>query len=119
MIATISTTLNTTPQQSELDGDACWSPLAVDEINAKLPGDIRLFSVAKVTKNFRPRDAVSFREYQYLLPVRLLRPFDAEGQELPGAPSDEELLARFCELLARYQGTHNFHNFTKIKAGGV
>lgn len=91
------------------------SPLAAAEINAKLPPDIRLFSVAKVTKNFRPRDAVSFREYQYLLPVRLLRPMDEEGRELPGCPPDEELMARFCALLARFQGTHNFHNFTKIK----
>lgn len=81
------------------------------EINAKLPGDIRLFNVAKVTKNFRPRDAVSFRDYQYLLPVRLLRPAGAEGE----ASADEGLVARFCALLARYQGTHNFHNFTKIK----
>ncbi len=102
-------------QQTELEGDACWSPLAVAEINAQLPQDIRLFSVAKVTKNFRPRDAVSFREYQYLLPVRLLRPVDEAGREAQGRPSDEELVERFCALLARYQGTHNFHNFTKIK----
>lgn len=104
----------TTHQQTELEA-SCWSPLAVAEINAKLPEDIRLFSVAKVTKNFRPRDAVSFREYQYLLPVRLLRPVDEDGRERAEGPSDEELMARFCALLARYQGTHNFHNFTKIK----
>lgn len=108
------TTKHPTHQQTELEA-SCWSPLAVTEINSKLPEDIRLFSVAKVTKNFRPRDAVSFREYQYLLPVRLLRPVDEDGRERPGGPSDEELMARFCALLARYQGTHNFHNFTKIK----
>lgn len=34
---------------------------AVEEVNALLPDDLRVFSCSKVTGSFRPRDAVSYR----------------------------------------------------------
>lgn len=100
----------------DMEGDSPnWSERAVKEINACLPDDIRVHSCAKATKSFRPRDAVSFREYVYIVPVELLRPFPGTGRAV--ADEDlEALIARFCDLLVRFQGTHNFHNFTKIKS---
>lgn len=102
--------------QDDMGGDRpYWSERAVKEINAFLPDDIRVHSCAKVTKSFRPRDAVSFREYEYIVPLELLRPFEGTGREVEGE-DDDALIARFINLLVRYQGTHNFHNFTKIKS---
>lgn len=102
--------------QDDMEGDSpYWSERAVKEINAFLPDDIRVHSCAKVTKSFRPRDAVSFREYEYIVPLELLRPFEGTGREVEGE-DDDALIARFINLLMRYQGTHNFHNFTKIKS---
>jgi len=102
--------------QNDMEGDnPYWSERAVEEINAFLPDDIRVHSCAKVTKSFRPRDAVSFREYEYIVPLELLRPFEGTGREVEGE-DDDALIARFIKLLVRYQGTHNFHNFTKIKS---
>ena len=102
--------------QNDMEGDnPYWSERAVEEINAYLPDDIRVHSCAKVTKSFRPRDAVSFREYEYIVPLELLRPFEGTGREVEGEDEDA-LIARFINLLVRYQGTHNFHNFTKIKS---
>lgn len=101
--------------QNDMEGEQpYWSERAVAEINAYLPDDIRVHSCAKVTKSFRPRDAVSFREYEYIVPLELLRPFDETRRVQHG--DEDSLVARFCELLSRYQGTHNFHNFTKIKS---
>jgi len=102
--------------QNDMEGDnPYWSERAVEEINAFLPDDIRVHSCAKVTKSFRPRDAVSFREYEYIVPLELLRPFEGTGREVEGEDEDA-LIARFIKVLVRYQGTHNFHNFTKIKS---
>lgn len=90
---------------------------AVQEINKALPQDIRVFSCTKVGKGFRPREACNFREYEYILPVTMLRPLG------PGAATatfnEEEAIATFFRIVRKFEGTHNFHNFTKIKTREV
>jgi len=93
--------------------ETVYSEEAVEEVNAVLPEDIRLYSVTKVGKGFRPRDACSFREYEYVLPVRMLEPL---GPNASSHPHDEaRAIEAFFRVLKKFEGTHNFHNFTKLR----
>jgi tRNA U38,U39,U40 pseudouridine synthase TruA len=62
------------------------------------------------------------RSYEYVLPtfafdpsVGMARDDVAETAPTSGFVFDDGVLARLNTLLARYVGTHNFHNFT-VKA---
>ena len=45
----------------------------VAELNAALPADVRVFSVAPVPRKFRARDACTLRDYAYFVPISALR----------------------------------------------
>ena len=107
---------------------------AVKRVNAKLPADIRLFVVVRVTNKFNAKLACDRRRYEYLLPAAVLR---AEGGGAGGREWAEQQAAEWAaehpaaaeavpaehrvsvgalnRVLARYKGTHNFHNFTTGK----
>ena len=44
----------------------------IEELNKKLPSDIRAISCIRINKSFVARNACSWREYEYVLPLSLL-----------------------------------------------
>jgi tRNA pseudouridine38-40 synthase len=73
-----------------------------DQINRFLPSNIRVFSVAKVSRRFNPREQCMIRSYNVLWPRKYLN---------ESAFSIEKMK----ELMKEYEGFHNFHNFTRAK----
>lgn len=66
----------------------------VEELNANLPTDMRVFSVTATTKSFDAKNACAKRRYHYLLPSFMLMPpdqlgavFAASGLPSSAAPS--------------------------------
>jgi tRNA pseudouridine38-40 synthase len=115
-------------------------------IEARLPSDIRVLDLVRTTRNFCAKTSRDRVRYQYMIPSFMLHPdyrgilqeqgIPLEGrQEVANAPlskeeiqklqtvlkgyrSTEEQRASLQTALAKYEGTHPFHNFTKgIKAG--
>jgi len=89
------------------DADTLLSRAVVDEVNKYLPDDIQVFSCAKVPGAFRPREACSYREYEYWLPLGYL------GKEETVAL---RRLEAFRRAIRSYEGTHSFHNFQASKS---
>ncbi|QDZ18011.1 tRNA pseudouridine synthase [Chloropicon primus] len=106
----------------------------VERINEKLPDDVRVFGYFRVTNGFCARKMCDRRRYGYVLPLWALDPSHpvrgnkrqktSEGSgpggattgEETGRAREEEILERFNRILKEYEGTHNFHSFTKGKA---
>ena len=78
----------------------------IKEINSKLHKEIKVFGIKLVTKNFNAKNSASSRQYEYLLPLSMLRTESNQNQ------SNEEILERLNSILRIFQGTHNFHNYT-------
>ena len=70
-----------------------------DRINNYLKEDIRVFSVTKVNQGFRAREAGSWREYEYVLPLSVI-----DGK-----------LDEFNRILSKYEGSKSFHNFHRVQ----
>tara|TARA_B110000208_G_C11782508_1_gene434404 strand:- start:5 stop:1825 length:1821 start_codon:yes stop_codon:yes gene_type:complete len=73
----------------------------VDELNAVLPHDIRVFSVAKVTRSFDAKRECNMREYAYMVPASLL------GTTLDAAKLES--------ALRLFEGSQCYWNFSKVK----
>jgi hypothetical protein len=56
------------------------------------------------------------QDYEYILPVSLLRPFTPTTGE---AWDEDAAVAALLDVLRLYEGTHNFHNFTRIRARDI
>jgi len=80
---------------------------AVSMINEALPGDVRVFDMTRVTKAFNAKNHCSGRSYLYMLPLSAVPHRDGAGAAMAGLD----------KILAGYQGTHNFHNFTSKGRG--
>lgn len=116
-------------------------PFIIDTINSFLPKQIRVWGFARVNKAFGAKDLCDSRIYEYLMPTYCLAEADpseypkskiAEGKVLKvRIPRDENFifnedelnlkreyraspskLAHFNEILQKFKGTQNFHNFT-------
>ena len=74
------------------------SPLYVHRINKHLPSDIRVFSLRKVNQGFRAREAGSWREYEYLIPQKII----------------DDRVDEFNRILVKYEGSKSFHNFHRV-----
>ncbi|RHY73374.1 hypothetical protein DYB30_008432 [Aphanomyces astaci] len=77
------------------------------EINAHLPADIRVFTATKVHQSFRAREDCILREYEYFLPLSFL------SSLCPPGMSVDDAAKAFIKTLPRFEGIHDFHNFTK------
>lgn len=92
------------PRPLSESGEADNDDLSVDfealktSVNAELPADVRVLGAARPTSSFSAKEACSGREYEYLLPVEAL----SGGASLQG----------FANILAQFEGTHSFHNYT-------
>ena len=110
----------------------------LSRINDELAGSgIALLGIERVTNSFCAHTLCTSREYEYVLPVSILRPrhslatesvgngtaveSKADGDEAAGkaessaSPFSAEERARLAAILGKYEGTHHFHNFTDGK----
>lgn len=71
----------------------------------------------RVTQGFNSKNNCDARTYAYMLPTVAFAPKDLDAAgAAPSFRLPPQTLLRLNGLLARYQGTHNFHNFTSQKA---
>ena len=80
----------------------------VDQLNAVLPADIRVFSCALGPQKFRARHECNLREYHYMIPASLM---DRNGGSLDSAKLEE--------ALQLFEGSHCFLNFSKRSGHGL
>ena len=76
----------------------------INDINAQLDDDIRVFALKRVTGGFNPRKLADYREYEYLFPVSCM--FDEQV--------DSEKIGRVNEVTREFVGTKRYHNYTKL-----
>ena len=96
-------------------------------INSHLPEDIRLLGYNRTVKGFDARKSCDRRRYEYIFPEwmfdpRLTPTTNNELNELspeefakrrdPNYVFDDAALEKLNAILAQYEGTHNFHNYT-------
>lgn len=74
------------------------------DINSALPIDIRLIAIKPVVQSFNAKVSCSYREYQYLFPFKEL---------CPEQVFTSEAFEQFSAITTKFQGTHNFHNYTR------
>ena len=96
----------------------------IERVNNLLSGTgISVLGLERVSNNFCAHTMCSSREYEYLLPARVLRTNAiTDGSDHPpgcganaDAPLSEEESARLLNLFKSYEGTHFFHNFADGK----
>lgn len=83
-----------------------------EALNASLPPTIRVFSCTRVNKRFDARKNCVLREYEYFMPLSFLE----KSVLAAGATDMDEAVDEFCRAVQRYQGIHDFHNFTKARS---
>ncbi|DAZ97821.1 TPA: hypothetical protein N0F65_002491 [Lagenidium giganteum] len=86
-----------------------------DALNAALPPTIRIFSSTRVNKRFSARKACVLREYEYFMPLSFFKD-STFTQRSPGPFVEEQVLDKFFTALRKYEGIHDFHNFTKSRS---
>lgn len=105
---------------SWLVGRDTKAPTIARLLNSQLPSDIRVFAAAKMNQGFRARESCHFREYEYLLPLRMLTSAGVgsakeEVTSWKNPPlSAEEAIKDLNEALKKMIGTKSFHNFHKL-----
>lgn len=83
-----------------------------EALNASLPPTIRVFSCTRVNKRFDARKNCVLREYEYFMPLSFLE----KSVLAAGATDMDVAVDEFCRAVQRYQGIHDFHNFTKARS---
>ncbi|ELW66974.1 tRNA pseudouridine synthase A, mitochondrial [Tupaia chinensis] len=86
----------------------------LEKINSHLPSHIRILGLKRVTGGFNSKNRCDARTYLYMLPTFAFAHKDRDVQDESYRLSPEAL-QQVNRLLACYQGTHNFHNFTSQK----
>ncbi|XP_052227488.1 pseudouridylate synthase 1 homolog isoform X2 [Dreissena polymorpha] len=82
----------------------------VDKINEKLPDQIRVMDVIRTTKGFNAKNHCSGRTYIYLIPTLAFS--SVEETVTLEYRTTLDIIERVNEVLQKFKGTHNFHNFT-------
>lgn len=88
--------------------------IEVDKINEHLPEVIRLFGVKRVTKGFNSKVQCDARSYFYMLPTVVFIPAE-EMMVQGGFRIEQNILEKINNILPKFIGTKNFHNFTAKK----
>jgi tRNA pseudouridine(38-40) synthase len=78
-----------------------------EALNNVLSYKIRVFSCTIVRGNFRAREQCNTREYLYYIPIRFLQSLCHKEEDF------DALTQRFCDILPIFQGSYDFHNFTR------
>ncbi len=71
-----------------------------------------MFGVTRVTNGFNSKKLCDRRRYKYVLPEWAFAPPGAAAADAAAFRLGDDGLARLNGLLARFVGTHNFHNYT-------
>lgn len=82
----------------------------LDKINEKLPPAVRVFECVRTTNGFNSKNHCDGRTYIYLLPTYAFAPVE-EVCTLDYRIS-QDIIEKVNEVLEKFVGTHNFHNFT-------
>ncbi|KAF0288122.1 tRNA pseudouridine synthase A [Amphibalanus amphitrite] len=82
----------------------------LEAINSHLPDQIRVFDMRRVTKRFDAKQQCCARTYQYMSPTFAFAPLEAVVSEQ--YRMSDEVLENVNRLLKKFEGTHNYHNFT-------
>ncbi|CEG40732.1 trna pseudouridine(38-40) synthase [Plasmopara halstedii] len=85
-----------------------------EALNASLPDNIRVFSCTRVNKRFSARKNCVLREYEYFMPLSFVK-----GSIIKATNGDfdpDQAVTEFCHALRRYEGVHDFHNFTRSRS---
>ena len=82
----------------------------VAKINNELPPQIRFFGYIKATRSFDAKFQCTGRTYVYILPTHALAPDKQKVSD--DYRVTEEILTKTSEILGKFVGTHNFHNYT-------
>ncbi|KAL8601279.1 hypothetical protein ACOMHN_003223 [Nucella lapillus] len=80
------------------------------EINSHLPPEIRVIGCIRTTRGFDSKNQCTARTYKYMLPTYSFAPVEkyiTKDYRLP-----DGVIQKANDVLAKYVGTHNFHNFT-------
>lgn len=80
-------------------------------ISEHLPSDIKVFSCSRVNGGFQARNAVHWREYEYLLPTSMLTSSTHENIDV--------IKEKLNQSLKKYLGSHSFHNFHRLNNRSV
>ncbi|KAJ6633882.1 tRNA pseudouridine synthase A [Pseudolycoriella hygida] len=83
----------------------------VQELNSKLPDDIRVFGLKQVVSGFHARYYCRSRTYTYTLPSIAFSHYNDQASQREYRLSSDKLKL-VNELLQLYKGLLNFHNFT-------
>ncbi|KAJ8907423.1 hypothetical protein NDN08_007535 [Rhodosorus marinus] len=94
----------------EVDGELSQDLL--DQINESLPKDLTVYGWMRATGSFSAKSDCVRRRYEYLLPTSGLGEDEVDNDKVV-----HDRLARFNVILARYLGSHLFHNFTDKMKG--
>lgn len=89
--------------------------LDIREVNNKLPDEVRVFGLKRVTDKFNARRYCMARTYTYTLPSIAFCHFNDQVSQRDYRLSADKLKL-INELLQVYNGSHNFHNFTINKS---
>nr|XP_022908375.1 tRNA pseudouridine synthase A-like [Onthophagus taurus] len=84
--------------------------LDIEKINDNLPEVIRIFGYKRVTKGFNSKSSCDARTYFYMLPTITFS--DKEETSLKDFRLSKSTFEKVNELLQKYIGTKNYHNFT-------
>lgn len=82
----------------------------VNELNHRLPNDIKIFSCVRVRRKFCARRNCSSRSYKYFVPAQVL------SSSLDIEQAGDSVISKFDVALKQFEGTHQFHNYTSNKA---
>jgi tRNA pseudouridine38-40 synthase len=80
----------------------------INAINIHLPENIKIFSIKCVARSFNVKTAVRGRHYEYVFPLSCLSKLPQFKEK-----STEHVIETVNSLLQLFQGTKNFHNYTK------
>lgn len=88
-----------------------------EALNEHLPENIRVFSCTRVNKRFSARKNCVLREYEYFMPVSFFKESIVQSGQVSADELDvDEAVLEFCRALRRYEGVHDFHNFTRSRS---
>ncbi|KAJ2355527.1 tRNA pseudouridine synthase 1, partial [Coemansia sp. RSA 2618] len=112
-------------------------PDIIQRVNQHLPAQIRAWGFAKVVRSFNAKTMCDSRVYEYMLPTYVFMPpsdkcveearcVEFGDRRVPETTADEvaakrgfrapaELLQYVRAAFAKYEGTHDFRNFTVTK----
>jgi len=89
-------------------------PQMINNINAKLPDDIRCINLFPVGRGFNARVSLLNRTYEYICPAYSFSKKSLEDHQLSDFRLDQTQIEKIKELCARFSGRveFNYHNFS-------